>query len=86
MKMCIMKNFDIDPEYQDLIKAIGDRIKDLRKEKGVSYITLAKEIGMSRNGYNNIELAKSNLHLLTLIRILRYHNISFFQFIDSLKR
>lgn len=86
MKMCIMKNFDIDPEYQDLIKAIGDRIKDLRKEKGVSYITLAKEIGMSRNGYNNIELAKSNLQLVTLIRILRYHNISFFQFIDSLKR
>jgi len=81
-----MKNFDIDPEYQDLIKAIGDRIKDLRKEKGVSYITLAKEIGMSRNGYNNIELAKSNLQLVTLIRILRYHNISFFQFIDSLKR
>ena len=44
MKMCIMKNFDIDPEYQDLIKAIGDRIKDLRKEKGVSYVTLQKKL------------------------------------------
>lgn len=86
MKICIMKNFEIDCEYQDLIKAIGDRIKDLRKEKGVSYISLAKEIGMSRNGYNNIELAKSNLQLITLIRILRYHNLSLFQFIDSLKR
>ena len=86
MKMFIMKNSDIDPEYQDLLRAIGNRIKDLRKKKGVSYITLAKEIGMSRNGYNNIELAKSNLQLITLIRILRYHNISFLQFIDSLKR
>ena len=84
--MFIMKNFEIDPEYQDLLKAIGDRIKDLRKKKGVSYITLAKEVGMSRNGYNKIELAKSNLQLITLIRILRYHNTSFFQFIDSMKR
>ncbi len=81
-----MKPVEIDHEYKELIKSIGDKIKDLRKKKGVSYTTLAKEIGISRNGYNNIELAKSNFQFLTLLRILKYHNISFFQFIESLKR
>jgi len=80
-----MKTVEIDPEFKDLIEAIGEKIKDLRKKKGVSYTTLAKKIGISRNGYNNIELAKSNFQFFTLLRILKYHNISFFQFIDSLK-
>lgn len=80
-----MKPVEIDPEYKDLIEAIGQKIRELRNKKGISYTKIAEEIGISRNGYNNIELAKSNLQFLTLHRILKYHNISFFQFIESLK-
>lgn len=86
MKIFIMKPVEIDPEYEELIKSIGDKIKDLRNKKGISYTKMAEEIGISRNGYNNVELAKSNFQFLTLLRILKYHNISFFQFIESLKR
>ena len=80
-----MKNIEFDPEYDELMKSIGNKLKDLRKKQGVSYTTLAKKMGISRNGYNNIELAKSNFQFLTLLRILKYHNISFFQFFESLK-
>ena len=80
-----MKPNDIDPAYSELLKEIGEKILDLRKKKGISYTEMAEEIGISRNGYNNIELAKSNFQFLTLLRILKYHNVSVFQFFESLK-
>jgi transcriptional regulator with XRE-family HTH domain len=81
-----MKPVEFDPNYSDLMLAIGERIKDLRKEKNISYEKMAEKIGISRNSYNAIELGKTNFQFLTLLRILKYHNISIFQFIDSVKR
>ena len=81
-----MKSFGNDPRYNELMLLIGEKIKDLRKKSGRSYIEMAKEIGLSRNGYNNIELAKSNFQFFTLLRILSYHEIDFFDFIDSLRQ
>ncbi len=81
-----MKPAEIDPYYNDLMLAIGERIKDLRKEKNISYEKMAEKIGISRNSYNAIELGKTNFQFLTLLRILKYHNISIFQFLDSVKR
>jgi transcriptional regulator with XRE-family HTH domain len=81
-----MKPADIDFRYKDLFLEVGEKIKDLRKTKDISYTEMAKEIGISRNGYNNLELGKSNFQFTTLLRILSYHNISIFDFFESLKR
>ena len=81
-----MKPAEVYPRYQELIVAIGEKIKDLRKEKNISYIKMAEEIGISRNGYNNIELAKSNFQFETLYRIITYHHITVFEFFESIKR
>ncbi len=81
-----MNSVENDRRYKELMLAIGEKIKDLRKNRGMSYVEMAKEIGISRNGYNNIELAKSNFQFFTLLRILSYHEIDFFDFIDSLKQ
>jgi len=80
-----MKPAEIDPDYSALMLQIGEQIKELRKKRGISYTEMAEEIGISRNGYNNIELAKSNFQFLTLLRILKYHDVSIFQFFESLK-
>lgn len=80
-----MKPAEIDPDYSDLMVQIGQQIKELRKKRGISYTEMAEEIGISRNGYNNIELAKSNFQFLTLLSILKYHDVSIFQFFESLK-
>lgn len=80
-----MKPAEIDPDYSELMTQIGEQIKELRKKRGISYTEMAEEIGISRNGYNNIELAKSNFQFLTLLRILKYHDVSIFQFFKSLK-
>ena len=81
-----MRTVKGDLKMQELMLAIGEKIKDLRKEKGISYINLAEEIGISRNSYNSLELGKSNFQFLTLLSILSYHNISVFDFFESLKR
>jgi transcriptional regulator with XRE-family HTH domain len=80
-----MKPAEIDPDYSELMMQIGEHLKELRKKRGISYTEMAEEIGISRNGYNNIELAKSNFQFLTLLRILKYHDVSVFQFFESLK-
>jgi len=80
-----MNSVEIDPKDRELMLAIGEKIKDLRKKKGISYTEIAEKIGISRNGYNNIELSKSNFSFLTLLRILKYHDISVFDFFESLK-
>jgi len=80
-----MKPAEIDPDYSALMMQIGEQIKELRKKRGISYTEMAEEIGISRNGYNNIELAKSNFQFQTLLRILKYHDVSIFQFFESLK-
>lgn len=81
-----MKPAEIDPDYSELMTQIGEQIKELRKKRGISYTEMAEEIGLSRNGYNNIELAKSNFQFLTLLRILKYHDVSIFYFFESLKQ
>ena len=81
-----MKPAEIDPEYKDLIEQIGMKILELRKEKNVTYVDMAKKVGLSKNGYNNIELVYSNFQIQTLLKILSYHRISVFDFFQSLKR
>ncbi|MGI6311431.1 MAG: helix-turn-helix transcriptional regulator [Bacteroidales bacterium] len=81
-----MKPAEIDYIYKELLLEVGEKIKDLRKTRSISYTQISKEIGISRNGYNNIELGKSNFQIMTLLRILSYHNISIFDFFESIKR
>jgi transcriptional regulator with XRE-family HTH domain len=80
-----MKPTEIDPAHNALMLQIGEQIKELRKKRGISYTEMAEEIGISRNGYNNIELAKSNFQFITLLRILKYHGVSIIQFFESLE-
>jgi len=80
-----MKPAEIDPEYKELFDEIGAKIRELRNKKGISYKKMAEEIGFDRNTVNLIELGKTNFQFLTLLQILKYHNISFFQFVESLK-
>jgi len=80
-----MKPAEIDPKYKDFIKQIGEKVKELRKGKNLTYVDMAKKVGLSKNGYNKIELGKSNLQFQSLLKILSYHKISIFEFFESLK-
>ena len=75
---------EIAPEHQELMKAIGAKIKTLRTEKGKGYIEMAKAMGISRNNYNLMELGKIYFKFSTLLQILEYHKISASEFFKDL--
>jgi len=86
MKIFDMKTAQIKPDDNELIVRIGEKIRELRKQKNISYEKLAKEIGLDRNTVNLIELGKTNFQFQTLLSILSYHKISVFDFFKSLEQ
>lgn len=71
-----MKRKEIAPEHKVLLQELGKRIKKLRTDKKLGYIQMAKEIGLSRNAYNDIELGNSYFNFLSLVLIAKYHDVS----------
>jgi transcriptional regulator with XRE-family HTH domain len=70
-----MKPNMIKSEHQELMKEIGKRIKNLRIQKKIGYIEMARAMGISRNGYNNIELGNVYFNFSSLLIIANYHSI-----------
>jgi transcriptional regulator with XRE-family HTH domain len=54
---------------KELLKLVGQRIRALRKEQGMSLQDLAYRIGMEKSNLSVIENGKSNPQLLTYARI-----------------
>lgn len=79
-----MKPKEIPLEHQLLMKEIGRRLKELRKTKGLSYIEFAEQIGVSRNSYNQLELGISNFQFLTLVAVLKHHDIELADFLKGI--
>lgn len=71
-----MKRKEITPEHIVLLKELGKRIKKLRTDKNIGYIQMSKEIGLSRNAYNDIELGNSYCNFSSLLLIADYHGVS----------
>jgi transcriptional regulator with XRE-family HTH domain len=70
-----MKRKEIAPEHVVLLKELGKRIKKLRTKKKIGYIQMAKNIGLSKNAYNDIELANAYCNFSSLLRIADYHHV-----------
>lgn len=79
-----MEKKDQIPNLEEL-KAIAERLKELRKAKGYSnYEHIAFELGMSRSAYWRLETGV-NFELKTLIKICRLLNISLEEFFQGIK-
>jgi transcriptional regulator with XRE-family HTH domain len=57
-------------KHPALIK-IGERIRDLRKEKGYSQESFASEVGLDRTYMGSVERGERNIATLNLIRIAK---------------
>ncbi len=80
-----MKPKTIKEEDQELLKAIGRKIKELRKERKIGYIELANEIGISRNALNLIENGRVYFNISSLLQILKYFELTTQDFFKDLK-
>ena len=62
---------------QLLLKTLGQRIKNLRKEKKMSQYVVAKKCNMDFGSYSNIENGKRNVTVFTLQRIIKVLKVPF---------
>lgn len=52
-----------------LKRAVGNRIRELRKSKSYSQVLVADIIGMSPKYYSDVELGRRNLSMVNLVKI-----------------
>lgn len=55
---------------------IGDRIRQLRKQTGLSQEKFAAKIGMDRTYFASVELGKRNISIINLEKIANGLNVS----------
>jgi len=67
----------------DIKQKIGNRIKELRAERGMSQEEVANTAEMGRSFMTHIESGRRNISIETLQRILTALNLSFKEFFDS---
>ena len=67
----------------DIKDKIGQRIKQLRKEIGLSQESLANEAEVDRTYVTDVENGRRNVSVEILERIIKALNVSFSLFFDS---
>ena len=72
------------PEHQMLMSSIGEKLQLFRKSKNLSVSALAKEIGISRNAYSQIENGKVYCNFLSVLQVLDFHQINAKDFFKNL--
>jgi transcriptional regulator with XRE-family HTH domain len=78
-----MSKESIKEDHNEQLAALGKGLKKLRKERGYSnYHKLAYDMDMIHSQYGAYENGK-NLTILTLLKILDFHKISFRDFINE---
>ena len=55
--------------YEMITEKIGNRIRELRKETGLSQEKFAAKIGMDRTYFASVELGKRNISIVNLEKI-----------------
>lgn len=59
---------------------IGQRIKELRKQTGLSQEEFAMKINMDRSYFASVEIGKRNISINSLEKIIKGFDISFEEF------
>lgn len=56
--------------------ALGKRIRELRKNQGISQEKFALQIGLDRTYYASVEAGKRNISIVNICKIARGFNIT----------
>ncbi len=68
-----------------ITEKIGKRIRELRKETGLSQEKFAAKIGMDRTYYASVELGKRNISIINLEKIAQGLNISLYDMFNGIE-
>lgn len=70
--------------YYMIQKKLGARIKELRKETGVSQEKFALSIGMDRTYFASVELGKRNISINNIEKIAKGFNLTLEEFFKGI--
>lgn len=71
-----MKNTGNDMRNETFIKKLGEKIVQLRKEKGISQLELANRLDTHNNQIRRIEVGEGNPTINTLLDIAKELGVS----------
>lgn len=72
-----LRDFQIIPFWYTQVKGgMCMRLKQLRKERGISQLKLAMDLSMSQNTISRYETGTHEADYKTLIRLANYFNVS----------
>jgi len=60
------------PDFLQVYRMVGERIRDERKRQNITQDELANEIGLTRTSITNVEKGRQKLLLHTLVQIAAY--------------
>jgi transcriptional regulator with XRE-family HTH domain len=64
-----------EKRYRAELKALGKRIKDIRKEKNLIQLDLEVKSGISRTDVSKIENGLKNIEFLTIVKLAEALNV-----------
>lgn len=79
------KQITISETDQRTMKLIGDRVKELRREKSSNHETFAYENDINRISLYRLENGKGNFTINTLLKVLRGLDVSPEEFFKGIK-
>lgn len=73
-------------EDEKLIRLVCDKLKEIRKSRGMSQMDVASSAGIDKSAYQRIERGRTNPTLKTLNQVLNAMNEDTIIFFTKLKR
>lgn len=67
-------------EYTEILIQFGNKLRTLRKEKGLSQEQLAQRAGLDRTYISSIERGRRNVALINCFRLAQALSISIYDF------
>lgn len=68
----------------DITVRFGERLKELRAQKGISQEKFALQIGMNRTYYASVEAGRRNVSLRNILKIAEGLDITLSEFFNEL--
>lgn len=70
-------NFSCRIKSRFIYKQVGQRLKQLRNQKGVSQKVVADYLGVDRSTYTNYEMGTTTMTYVTILMLARYFSVDF---------
>ena len=81
----MMEQSQIDTNHQDILRTIGNRVKELRTKRKIKINEICEATKIHRNSYSQLEHGKTYFKISALLRILDYHDITITEFFRNLR-